>query len=286
MVAPSASTPAGLLLVGDSFAGGLSPFLERALSSLGETTLTTDYKVSSGLVRNDFFDWPAHLAQTMPSAGARVVVAMFGANDGQSFHDMPNVAVDSDQWKTEYAKRVDAMIDLLTAGGRQVIWVGVPDAQDPDLTAHLSVQNEVAEAEVAKHPTVVFVDTWKYFSGISGGFAPLIRDPRTGAFVATRSTKDGFHPNTEGEEILAAYVSQAVVDVLAKLGADVSTASTLPQAQDGAASAFYVVVDGDSLSKIAGQVGTTVSAIVAANGWDSAEHLIYAGMKLKMPTST
>ena len=49
---PTAADPARVLLVGDSEAGGLSPFLAAALKAAGLTNLTTDYKVSSGFVRN------------------------------------------------------------------------------------------------------------------------------------------------------------------------------------------------------------------------------------------
>ena len=56
---------------------------------------------------------------------------------------------------------------------------------------------------------------------------------------------------------------------------------------DPAAGATYTVVQGDYLGGIAEKNGTTVDAIVAANGWaDGANHLIYAGLKIKLPAKT
>lgn len=46
----------------------------------------------------------------------------------------------------------------------------------------------------------------------------------------------------------------------------------------------YVVMANDTLSAIARKVGTTVDAIVAANGWsDGSSHLIIPGQSIKLP---
>ncbi len=223
---PSAADPARVLLVGDSEAGGLSPFLQRVLDPTGLTAMTTDYKVSSGLVRPDFFDWPAHLRATVPVAAPDIVVALFGGNDGQGFLGTDAAAgaaagksPDTAEWRAEYAKRVGDVMDFLSADGRTLIWVGVPNGLDPSLTANLAVQNEVVEAEAAKRSAVVFVNSWNYFTGIDGGFAPYIADPRDGESKPVRSEKDGFHLNTTGEEILAFYVGTAVITELRDRGA-------------------------------------------------------------------
>jgi LysM repeat protein len=62
-----------------------------------------------------------------------------------------------------------------------------------------------------------------------------------------------------------------------------STTTTVDVAVGGT----YVVVDGDNLSRIANKNGTTVGAIVKVNGWtDGAAHLIYKGLKIKLPAKT
>ena len=226
---PTAADPAKVLLVGDSEAGGLSPYLQKALAATGVVSMTTDYKVSTGLVRPDFFDWPAHLQQSVPLAGPDIVVALFGGNDGQAFLGTDASAgaaagksVDSPQWRAEYAKRIGALMDFLSSGGRTLVWVGVPNAEKADLTARLAVQNEVVQAEVAKRPKVIFVDSWRHFIGIDGvSFAPYVLDPRDGGYKAVRSQKDGFHLNTDGESILAVYVSDAVDTDLRARGASI-----------------------------------------------------------------
>jgi len=61
-----------------------------------------------------------------------------------------------------------------------------------------------------------------------------------------------------------------------------ATTTTFDASQGGT----YTVVAGDTLSRIATKNGTTIDAIVAANGWEGPEHLIYKGLKIKLPAKT
>lgn len=218
---PTSADPARVLLLGDSEAGGLSPFLEPVLEDTGIVTMELDYKVSSGLVRTDFFDWPARLREHVPLVNPDIVIALFGGNDGQAFLSPTIGPVDSPEWRAEYAKRVAEVIDIVTEGGRTLIWVGVPNAEDDKLTKNLQVQNEVVKTELANHPEVLFVDAWKQFTGLEGGFAPYVVDPRDGEFKPVRSETDGFHLNRTGEEILASLVATAVTADLRERGASI-----------------------------------------------------------------
>ena len=57
--------------------------------------------------------------------------------------------------------------------------------------------------------------------------------------------------------------------------------------QDTSGALTYEVQPGDYLNAIATKLGTTVDAIVAANGWpDGALHVIIPGQKIKVPEKT
>ncbi len=217
---PSPTDPARVLLLGDSEAGGLSPFLEPVLERTHIVTMELDYKVSSGLVRTDFYDWPERLRQNVPAVDPDIVIALFGGNDGQAFLNPSIGPVDSAEWRAEYSRRVGEAVDILTSDGRTLIWVGVPNAAAENLTNNLRVQNEAVKTELARHPDVVFVDAWNHFTGINGGFAPYALDPRDGELKPVRSS-DGFHLNSTGEEILAVLVSAAVTADLRARGASI-----------------------------------------------------------------
>jgi uncharacterized protein len=215
---PTKDNPAVLYVAGDSDAGTFGPYLEKLMKQTDMVTTDLDYKVSSGLSRPDFFDWPAHFAQQIPSVNPDIVVVTFGGNDAQGLRNKdstwavdhsPGSGTDDADWRAEYAKRVGATMDYLGGDNRTLIWVGIPNDDNPDVTARLQVQNEVVMAEAAKRPHVVFVDTWKRFSGLNGGFAEVVQDPRDNEFKDVRA-KDGFHLNETGAEILALDIAEAV----------------------------------------------------------------------------
>jgi LysM repeat protein len=63
-------------------------------------------------------------------------------------------------------------------------------------------------------------------------------------------------------------------------GSSTGTSTTVAAGAGGT----YTVQSGDFLSGIAAKTGTTVDAIVAANGWtDGANHVIFPGQVIKMP---
>ncbi|MDP9464905.1 MAG: DUF459 domain-containing protein, partial [Actinomycetota bacterium] len=215
---PSADDPAELYIAGDSDAGTFGPYLERLMDQTGMVTTNLDYKVSSGLSRPDFFDWPAHFAQQIPQVNPDIVVLTFGGNDAQGLRNLdkswavdhtPGGEADDTDWRAEYGKRVGAAMDYVGGDNRTLIWVGIPNDDNPEVTARLQVQNEVVRAEAAKRPKVVFIDTWKRFSGLSGGFAEVVQDPRDNEFKDVRGT-DGFHLNETGAEILALDIAEAI----------------------------------------------------------------------------
>jgi hypothetical protein len=65
---------------------------------------------------------------------------------------------------------------------------------------------------------VIFVDTWARFSGRDGNWAEFVIDPRDSQGKDVRA-EDGFHLNTNGAEILALDIAQAIRDELRTRGA-------------------------------------------------------------------
>jgi len=87
------------------------------MKQTGMVATTLDYKVSSGLSRPDFFDWPKYFAQQIPKVNPDIVVVTFGGNDtqGLSTADGSNPSAwndpvtKKDTWTPEYAlDRFDA----------------------------------------------------------------------------------------------------------------------------------------------------------------------------------
>ncbi len=233
---PTEDNPAEVLIVGDSDAGTFFPYLQRILDETGLVDADVDYVVSSGLARPDFHDWPAHLADSLDTSSPDIVIVTFGGNDAQGLTEpcpngagtcgldvvVPQVTADNAaEWKAEYARRVSVVMELLTENpDRRVIWVGIPNAQDPAFTARLEVQDQAVREALEGFPDAVFVDTWEMFDGRNGNIAELVVDPRDGKAKPVRQS-DGFHLNADGAEILAIDIAAEVETILEDLGADV-----------------------------------------------------------------
>jgi len=217
-----------VLIVGDSDAAGFAPSLQDLLDETGVVATTVDYKVSSGLARPDFFDWPAHLTATLPASDPDIVVVTFGGNDAQGLSNADgsnppqwNDPVGAeDMWLPEYARRAGEMMDLLAAGGRTVVWVGIPNDDSPEMSARLAVQDRAVRAALDARPDVQFIDTWKRFSSGNGGWAEYVVDPRDGVGKDVRAD-DGFHLNQNGAEILAVDIAAVVTADLRARGATI-----------------------------------------------------------------
>ncbi|NOX28561.1 MAG: DUF459 domain-containing protein [Actinobacteria bacterium] len=223
---PTQSNPARVLIVGDSGAGTFGPYLEQLLDGTQIVDTALDYKVSSGLARPDFFDWPAALREKVSDVDPDIVVVTFGGNDAQGLSVSSGEFIIGDpvsnetEWTEEYMSRVGEVMDFLSEDDRTVIWVGIPNNDNPEVTARMAVQDQAAKAAAADRPEIVFVDTWTRFSGRDGGWAEFVIDPRDGEGKDVRAD-DGFHLNTTGAEILALDIAQAVRDGLRNLGASI-----------------------------------------------------------------
>lgn len=219
---PSSTNKAKVYIAGDSDAGAFGPYLMDQLDATGIVTSTLDYKVSSGLARPDFFDWPAHLRQTLPEVDPDIVIVTFGGNDAQDMLiDGRSRGTTTPEWREEYGKRVGAVMDLLTEDGRTLIWVGIPNASGAEFTARLEPLRQVTEEQAAARAgKVVYIDTWNRFTGRNGGYAEYVVDPRDGQVKAVRAD-DGFHLNVTGAEILSLDIFTAIENELRARGAGI-----------------------------------------------------------------
>lgn len=206
----SAADPLRVLLVGDSSMTAVGGALTRELAATGVATADLDARPATGFSRPDFFDWPSHLAQLTAEGDPDLAIAMFGANDAQSFeHDGQVHEFGSESWKLIYRARVATAMDLLTAGGRPVVWIGQPVMRSASFDGRMRIIDEIVRSEAAARPSVTFVDSRTVLAGPDGGYAEY----RTSA-DGTRSRirdGDGIHLTTSGADLLARSVLEPVL---------------------------------------------------------------------------
>jgi hypothetical protein len=212
-VTPTAAAPLRLWVGGDSLAAGPSWAVFEDAVATGVVKPLAEYQVGTGLVRNEFWDWPKHMDAVVRARNPQVSVFMVGANDDQGI-DVGGTSYlpPSPEWVAEYRRRVASLMKTLTRDGRRLVWVGMPPMRDATYSESMHTVNEVFQDEATKHKRVVYVDTWTLFSepGSPGAYAQYLPGA-DGAPVNVR-LDDGIHLNVEGSQLL----SRAVMAELGK----------------------------------------------------------------------
>ena len=147
---PTAANPLRVLIVGDSIGIDLGDALQPDLAGTGVVSAALDGRVSTGLTRPDYFNWPAELTADIKATNPQVIVVMIGANDAQDFLGPPDVPYTSPQWNTLYAQRVAQFMQIAGSGGATVVWVGMPPMQNPGLNAQMSDVNAVVQQQAVE----------------------------------------------------------------------------------------------------------------------------------------
>ena len=215
--------PLRMYVAGDSMDQVFGSSLVNLSEATGLVKAKNDYKVSSGLSRPDFYDWPQRLVDQIVDFRPDAAVVLFGANDGQNvLYEGEVLKVGSKAWQEVYAKRVGEAMDILTKGGRRVYWVGHPIMRDFGYRERIAMMNHIYEAEAKKHPGVTFVSTWQALANEKGSYAEYLED-ENGDQVLMRAP-DGIHLSREGGDRMA----QVVLDVIEKDWGMAGSASPSP----------------------------------------------------------
>jgi uncharacterized protein len=203
----TAAKPLRLYIAGDSMDQVFGSSLVNLSEATGLVKAKNDYKVSSGLSRPDFFDWPQRLVDQIVDYKPDAVAVLFGANDGQDVLSPDGdkvLKVGTKAWQQVYAQRVSEAMDILTEGGRRVYWVGNPIMRDPGYRDRIAMMDHIYEAEAKKHPGVTYVSTWKLFSDQSGSYSEYLKD--AGGDTLLMRAPDGIHLTRAGGDRMAAQV--------------------------------------------------------------------------------
>jgi hypothetical protein len=199
-----------VIVVGDSLADQLAQGLADAFfEERPEIAITKKTRGSSGLVRADFYDWPAQLPALLENEKANAIVVMLGTNDRQVLRDQAGQhEFRSDRWRELYIQRVDAMITAARAKGVPVFVVGQPSMQNPRLHADLPYINEILR-ERAQALGALYIDIWDGFVNESEAFVSM--GPALDGQIRRLRMGDGVHFTRVGARKVAHYVERDLI---------------------------------------------------------------------------
>ena len=141
-----------VLVVGDSLADQLAQGLADAfVAERPEVAIVKKTRGSSGLVRADFYDWPAQLPALLEAEKPSAIAVLLGTNDRQVLRDEKGVyEIRSDRWRELYVLRIEAFVNELKKKGVPVFLVGLPSMRIPRLSADLQYINEILREQAQK----------------------------------------------------------------------------------------------------------------------------------------
>lgn len=192
--APAAdvAVSARVVVIGDSLAHNLGSGLQNVLDDAPEIEVATQAKGSSGLVRDDFHDWPAAIEELLAGDDPpEIGVIMVGLNDRQVLTvDGETLQPLTDAWREAYSGRVDEIIAAFSAREIPLIWVGLPPVSSPRLSTDLAAINEIVRERVRQNGAL-YVDIWKGFVDEDNRYAAS--GPDLSGQNARLRASDGIH---------------------------------------------------------------------------------------------
>lgn len=196
-----------ILVIGDFFASAIGDGLADAFEDAPGTRIVTNSNGSSGLVRDDYFDWRKQLPKMLDTVKPAIVVVALGTNDRQSITSSAGeLRFPSDNWWKDYEKRIDTMVKTVTARKIPLIWVGLPPVKSADMSADLEKFN-ISYRKLTEQAGGEFIDIWDGFVDEKGAFV-LTGSDVNGQQARLRGP-DGISMTDAGKRKMAFYLEKS-----------------------------------------------------------------------------
>jgi hypothetical protein len=212
------------LVIGDFMATALAKGLADTYRENANVVVIDATSGSSGLVRQDYFDWPGKLPAIVAEQKPDAILIMIGGNDRQT---LDGAQLGSDAWRTAYAQRIAALADALKATGKPVIWGGLVSVAKSAMSRDYSWFNGIFR-EQAEAKGLRYVDMWNGFADEDGKYVSVGPDVR-GQSVQLRAD-DGLNFTRAGQRKLAFFVEQQLTDMFGGIGSLIAAVAPGSQA--------------------------------------------------------
>ena len=193
-----------LLVTGDSMIQPLDDYLRLRLRPDG-VGVTSDPRISTGISKPSFLDWPAHARRQTARLRPDVTVMFLGANDGFPIGDAPCCGA---AWVRAYAARVRGMMETYARRGRgRVYWLTLPAPRGGFFRRTFPAVNAALRQAAAGAPAAArLIRLDRYFTP-GGRFRQAMR---IGGRTVQVRQRDGVHLSKPGAAAAASRVVRAL----------------------------------------------------------------------------
>jgi hypothetical protein len=193
-------------VLGDSLGILAAQGLVDAFADKPEISIGSLARDLSGLVRDDYYDWPKG-ARDLIAAKTKIDVAviMIGINDLQPMKDAgETLDTLSDKWRTVYGQRVENLVSPFHDAHVPVLWVGLPSMRDDRINSQVIALNAIFR-EHAEKAGGKYVDIWDAFADQNGQYDAFGPDV-DGQNAKLRSGPNGIYFTKAGSRKLAHFL--------------------------------------------------------------------------------
>jgi uncharacterized protein len=196
--------PVRFLLLGDSLMAGYFGYMleHRLRETPGVQALRIAVK-STGLSEFIPFDWHGKTMQYIRWYRPDVLIVLFGGNDCYALRraDGTLVLFNQEEWRKEYAARLDRYLGDIEPLVKRVYLVGQPSTNHPYFEARYPVLNTLFRERCRYHPRVRYVPAWEMTSE-KGAFVAVMKD-NSGLSGPVKYPNDPIHHTPFGGRVLA-----------------------------------------------------------------------------------
>jgi uncharacterized protein len=197
-----------ILVVGDFLANRTADGLSEAFAQAPGVVIVDRANGSSGLVRDDYYNWPEEARRIVEEVQPSIIVVQLGSNDRQQLLvDGEREPVRSVKWLAEYERRTRLLIEALQERKTPLLWIGMPAFKSPSMTTDMVAFNGVFRNQIEK-AAGEFIDIWDGFVDEEGKFVFTGSDIN-GQQVRLRGS-DGINMTNAGRRKIAFYAEKSI----------------------------------------------------------------------------
>lgn len=212
-VIPKVDVNHHVLVVGDTLADQIAIGLADSLNDRADVAVQRKAKADSGLVRNDFYDWPKAVVELL-AADPKIMVGVIslGPNDRQAIREGEVTHEPlSERWLQIYRSRVEAVTAAFAARRVPLIWAGAPPMQNTRLSTDLTVLNDIFRKSI-ESAGGQFVDLWTPYLDAENRYSAM--GPDVDGQTTRLRLGDGVHFTKAGARKAAHFVDVLIRRIL------------------------------------------------------------------------